>query len=259
MNAVVSRPGEGERLDAEHLIKLALPELDVLEFTVGADYAGPGPHFHEHHVDAFFVLEGELEFRAGEHTVHALPGTSVCVPPGVVHSFTTAEAKGARFLNVHAPGGFSGYLRARIGGEQPDPADFDIHDVALPGGPGAAIVAADGDGERVEVPGSASAITIRADRPELSLLELAVEPAWPGVDLHHHDDHADTFFVLEGVGVFLPEGKTVRADLGTLVSAPRGVVHGIGRVDAPARFLNLHTPDGGFANRVRARARRRAD
>jgi quercetin dioxygenase-like cupin family protein len=257
MNAVVSRPGEGERLDAEHLIKLALPELDVLEFTVGADYGGPGPHFHEHHVDAFFVLEGELEFKAGEETVRALPGTSVCVPPGVVHSFTTVEAKGARFLNVHAPGGFSGYLRARIGGDDPDPADFDIHDVETTGGPGEAIVATDGDGDRIEMPDSASTITIRADRPELSLLELAVEPSWSGVGLHHHDDHADTFFVLEGQALFLPEGRTVRVEAGTLVSAPIGVEHGIGRVDAPARFLNLHTPDGGFAGGVRAAAARR--
>jgi quercetin dioxygenase-like cupin family protein len=256
MNAVVSRPGEGERLDAEHLIKLALPELDVLEFSVGADYAGPGPHFHEHHVDAFFVLEGELEFRAGEDTVHALPGSSVCVPPGVVHSFTTAEAKGARFLNVHAPGGFSGYLRRRIGGEQPDPAAFDIHDVEEAGGPGAAIVVTPDGGERFD--SDANTITIRADRPELSLLELAVEPAWPGVDLHHHDDHVDTFFVLDGEAVFLPDGMELRAEVGTLVSAPIGVVHGIGRVDAPARFLNLHTPDGGFAEGVRARARRHA-
>jgi quercetin dioxygenase-like cupin family protein len=253
MNVVVSRPGEGERLDAEHLIKLSSPELDVLEFTVGADYEGPGPHFHGHHVDAFFVLEGELEFRAAEETIRALPGTSVCVPPGVVHSFTTAEAKGSRFLNFHAPGGFSGYLRARIGGEEPDPADFDIHDVDAPGGAGAAIVATEDEGERFGMRDSASTVTIRADRPEVSLLELAVEPAWSGVALHHHDDHVDTFFVLDGLAVFLPEGKTVRAEPGTLVSAPIGVVHGIGRVDAPARFLNLHTPDGGFADGVRRR------
>jgi quercetin dioxygenase-like cupin family protein len=257
MTAVVCRPGEGEQLDAEHRIKLALPELDVLEFTVAAGYEGPGPHFHAHHVDAFFVLEGELELRAGADTVRALPGTSVCVPPGVVHSFTTAQGKGARFINVHAPGGFSAYLRASIGGEKPDPADFDIHDVDAPGGPGAAIVATDLDVERIEMPRSASTVTIRADRPEVSLLELAVEPTWPGVDLHHHDDHADTFFVLEGEAVFLPEGRTVRAEAGTLVSAPVGVVHGIGAVDAPARFLNLHAPDAGFAGRVRA-ARRRA-
>jgi len=254
MNAVVSRPGEGERLDAEHLVKLALPELDVLEFTVGADYEGPGPHFHEHHVDAFVVFEGELVFEAGEDTVRALPGTSVCVPPGVVHSFTTAEGKGARFLNVHAPGGFSGYLRARIAGEDPEPTYFDIHDVEEAGGPGAAIVAADGEGVRSAMPASASWITIRAETPEVSLLELAVEPAWSGVDLHHHDDHVDTFFVLEGEAVFLQDGKDVRAEAGTLVSAPIGVVHGIGRVDAPARFLNLHAPDGGFAAGVRRRA-----
>ena len=254
MNAVVSRPGEGERLDAEHLIKLASPQLDILEFTVGADYQGPGPHFHRHHVDGFFVLEGELEFRAGEETISALPGTSVFVPPDVVHSFTTAEAKGARFLNVHAPGGFSEYLRARIGGHDPDPAEFDIHDVDEAGGPGAAIVATDGDLERFEMPESTSTIAIRAESPEVSLLELAVEPAWSGVGLHHHDDHVDTFFVLAGVAVFLPEGETARVEEGTLVSAPIGVVHGIGRVDAPARFLNLHTPDGGFAAGIRRRA-----
>ena len=259
MKAVVSEPGEGDRLDAEHLIKLALPELDVLEFSVEAAYEGPGPHFHRHHVDAFFVLEGELELRAGGETVRALPGTSVCVPPGVVHSFTTADGMGARFLNVHAPGGFSSYLRARIAGGDPDPAEFDIHDVDAPGGPGAAIVSTLRGGERFEMPRSASTVTIRADRPELSLLELAVEPTWAGVGLHHHDDHVDTFFVLEGEAVFLPEGETVRAGTGTLVSAPIGVVHGIGRVDAPARFLNLHAPDGGFAAGVRARARRRAD
>ena len=51
-------PGEGERLDAEHTILLSLPQIDVLEFTVGPDYEGPGPHLHEHHVDSFFVLEG---------------------------------------------------------------------------------------------------------------------------------------------------------------------------------------------------------
>jgi quercetin dioxygenase-like cupin family protein len=163
---------------------------------------------------------------------------------------------GARFLNFHAPGGFSEYLRARIGGGEPDPAEFDIHDVDAAGGPGAAIVASDDDGERFETP--ESTITIRGDRPELSLLELAVEPAWAGVALHQHDDHVDSFFVLEGEAVFLPEGRTVRVEPGTLVAAPIGVEHGIGQVDAPARFLNLHTPDGGFAESIRARAKRRA-
>lgn len=252
MDPIVLSAGEGERLSDEHLIKLSLPEADVIEFTVSPEYEGPGPHFHAHHVDSFFVLEGELEFTAGAHTLRAGPGTSVSVPPEVVHSFTNAGPGGAHFLNFHTPGGFSEYMRARFRGDNPDPAEFDMHNVAAHGGPGAAIVASPDGGERFQFPDRT--VTIRTDRPELSLLELAVEPAWGGVDLHHHDDHVDSFFVLEGEAVFSPGGTPVRVGPGTLVSAPVGVTHGIGRVDAPARFLNLHTPDGGFADTIRRRA-----
>jgi mannose-6-phosphate isomerase-like protein (cupin superfamily) len=39
------------------------------------------------------------------------PGTSVVVPPGVPHTFTTAAPR-ARWLNVHAPAmGFVEYVR----------------------------------------------------------------------------------------------------------------------------------------------------
>jgi quercetin dioxygenase-like cupin family protein len=250
MDAVVLGPGEGERLSAQHLVKLSSPELDLFEYTVDSDFQGPGPHYHAHHVDSFFVLEGELELAAGGDTLRAGPGTSVSVPPGVVHSFGNVGGF-ARFLNLHTPGGFSEYVRARVRGDDPDPAAYDQHMVDGHGGPGEAIVAHPGGGERFEL--ADLTITIRADRAEVSLLELAVQPSWEGVDLHHHDDHTDSFFVLEGEAVFLPEGRTARVGPGTFVSAPRGVVHGIGRVDAPARFLNLHTPDGGFAAGIRKR------
>jgi mannose-6-phosphate isomerase-like protein (cupin superfamily) len=255
MNPIVVGPGEGERLSDEHLIKVALPELDLIEFTVGPEYQGPGPHFHEHHVDSFFVLEGELDFVAGSDVLRAGPGTSVAVPPGVVHSFTNAGPGGARFLNFHTPGGFAEYMRARFRGDDPDPAEFDIHDVDAPRGPGGAVVAESEGGERFESPDRA--ITIRADLPQVSLLEFTVQPAWEGVALHHHDDHVDSFFVLDGAGAFLRDGGAVRAERGTLVAAPVGVRHGIGRVDGPAGFLNLHTPDVGFAESIRRRAQRR--
>ena len=252
MDATVLDAGEGERLDTEHRIKLASPQLDVVEFTVGPDYKGPGPHYHERHVDAFYVLVGELEFRTGPDTLRAGPGTSVAVPPGVVHSFTNPGPHGAHFINVHAPGGFAEYLRARIAGDEPDPVDFDIHDVNGPVGNGSAIVATAEGGERFQPPNLA--ITIRADRPELSLLELAPDAGWSGVDPHHHDDHVDSFFVLAGEVDFLTGDEWVRAYAGSFVSMPIGVTHAIGRAVAPARFLNLHAPDAGFAGRVRVRS-----
>ena len=78
MDAIVSRSGAGERLEAEHrelLIKAVRPELDFLEYDVGAGYEGPGPHYHERHVDSFYVLEGELEFRLADETVRAGAGS----------------------------------------------------------------------------------------------------------------------------------------------------------------------------------------
>jgi quercetin dioxygenase-like cupin family protein len=194
MEPTVLHAGEGERLDAEHVIKVSSSELDVLEFTVGRDFEGPGPHYHARHVDSFYVLEGELELTAGADTLRAGPGTSVSVPPRVVHSFTNAGPGGARFLNFHTPGGFSEYARARSRGEQPDPAVFDQHNVDAHEGPGAAIVAPLGAGERLDL--RDLVITIRTDRPEIALLDFTIEPTWSGVGPHHHDDHVDSFFVL---------------------------------------------------------------
>ncbi len=126
----VSRPGEGERLEIGSrtlLIKAVRAELDVLEFDVGPDYEGPGPHFHKRHADSFYVLKGELEFTVDGETVRAPAGTAVVVPPRVVHSFTNPGPGRTRFLNMHAPDtGFVEYMRARDRGEEPDPAQFDV-------------------------------------------------------------------------------------------------------------------------------------
>ena len=133
MKAVVSGRGEGEPLSAEQrelLVKAVRPELDFLEYDVGPGYEGPGPHYHERHVDSFYVLEGELEFTVDGEIVRAAAGTYVLVPPRVVHAFTNPGPGRARFLNVHAPEtGFVELLRARARGEDVDPADYDVHDV----------------------------------------------------------------------------------------------------------------------------------
>src|SRR3954452_17363653 len=129
-DAIVSGPGEGEPLRADDrtiLVKAILPQLDVLEFVVtGVTYEGPGPHYHERHVDSFYVLEGWIELPIAGAMVTAGVDNYVLVPPGVVHSFTS---NGARFLNIHAPEtGFVEYMRAVDRGERVDPADFDVHE-----------------------------------------------------------------------------------------------------------------------------------
>jgi mannose-6-phosphate isomerase-like protein (cupin superfamily) len=133
MEASVRGPAEGELLRKEGRelrIRALWEEMDLLEYEAGPAYEGAGPHLHKRHVDSFYVLEGELEFTVGGETVRAAPGTSVSVPPGVVHSFTNARRRPVRFLNIHTPEcGFVDYIRAVDAGEDVDPEQFDIWEV----------------------------------------------------------------------------------------------------------------------------------
>ena len=131
---IVLRPGEGETLRGS-VIKTARPELSVLEVSVpsGMEVA---PHLHRAHSDAFYVLEGELEFIVGEEVVRAEVGGYVLSPPGVVHGFRNTGPVTARVLNLHAPGGFAEYLLEladlRATGIEPDEAFFARHDIYDP-------------------------------------------------------------------------------------------------------------------------------
>jgi len=108
-------PGEGERFEDDvrvALIKCALPDTTVIEFSVVADgYPGVDPHTHDDETDAFYVFEGELELTLGEETFLAGPGTFVAAPPGVRHGFKVPPGSRVRFLNIHAPGGFEHAMR----------------------------------------------------------------------------------------------------------------------------------------------------
>jgi quercetin dioxygenase-like cupin family protein len=114
-DGVVSGPGEGEALRSERtrrvaLAKAALPHLSVFEFTIEGPFEGPEPHTHNE-TDCFYVLEGELDFLVDGETIRGGPGTLVAAPPGVVHTFGKSDPGTARFLNIHAPGGFEHVLR----------------------------------------------------------------------------------------------------------------------------------------------------
>jgi mannose-6-phosphate isomerase-like protein (cupin superfamily) len=247
--AVLLRPGEGERLNSRIVVKLERPEISVNEVDVGPEFEGPGPHIHKEHVDAFYVLEGELEFIVGTETLRGGAGTSVAVPPGIVHGFTNPGPGRARYLNIHAPDAdFIEYLRHAVAGEE---FDWDSYDVDERYGPADAIVAGPDGGERLTRP-SGLTNTIRAETRQLSLFELAFDERWEGVDPHAHDDHVDSFYVLEGAVEFLGGDETVRVGAGTYFAAPPGVTHGF-RPVGPARLFNLHAPDAGFAARARGR------
>src|SRR5436305_1289997 len=110
-------PGEGEIVtDRPAKTLRILGELDeaiVTWFRYAPGEKGPDAHVHHHHTDAFYVLEGQVEFRVGDEPRVVGPGTFFAAPPGAVHGFRNADADPIRVLNLHAPpGGFVDRLRA---------------------------------------------------------------------------------------------------------------------------------------------------
>ena len=97
-------------------------------------------------------------------------------------------------------------------------------------------------------------IVLKATFEQLCITESHFQEARDGADPHYHCRHADSFYVLEGGLAVLVHDEEKQLDQGAFVCAPPEVVHGF-RSTSPAVFLNFHTPDGGFADSLRARDR----
>lgn len=240
-----------ERAGGRTEVLANLEQLAVFEFLRDGGTPGAGPHFHAEHVDSFVVLDGELEVLTAGEPLTLYAGEAVAVPPGVVHGFNNRSPDPVRLLNVHAPPrGFVDYIRRMYADEKADPAEYDQYPPEdAPGGE--PVLARRGGGERFDRDNRV--VTIRFDLPQLSLVEIEFDPSFH-VSPHTHDDHADSFYVLEGEVEFMRGDDVVHAGPGTFFAAPPGTVHGF-RNPGPgrARLLNLHAPDAGFAHSIRNR------
>jgi mannose-6-phosphate isomerase-like protein (cupin superfamily) len=252
---VLLAPGEGEvvtdRPERTLRILADLDDLIVTWFRYEPGEQGPDPHIHQHHTDAFYVLEGEIEVSLGPEltTVRARPGMIAAAPHNLIHTYRNAGDDSAVFINLHVPStGFGDYIRGR------NPA-FDQHEPPADGGRpfvDAVFCGAD-DAELVEH--DTSALRILCDLPQLSALDLTFAPEFEGVDPHVHEDHVDSFYVLEGEIEFLGGDEPRRGGPGTFFAAPRSTSHGFRNPGpGPLRVFNLHTPPGGFVDRVRLNA-----
>jgi len=249
MPGVVHRPGEGEALFGGRIvIKANFDELCITESLFLDARPGADPHFHRQHADSFYVLEGELAVLVHDEEKLLSPGAYVCAPPEVVHGFRSTSR--ARFLNFHTPdGGFARNLQERDRGE---PGGFDSFDASPGNGlPGSdAVFLPPGEGERLE--GKNRTATIKTGRDELSLIEFELEPGFEGPDPHTHDDHVDSFYVLEGEPEFLAGDERLRLGAGSYFAAPIGVVHTFSNPGPDrARLLNVHAPSRDFHESLR--------
>jgi mannose-6-phosphate isomerase-like protein (cupin superfamily) len=256
MEGIVIRPGEGEPITALEDRKIAiavdLEQLCATESWYGSAQPGASTHVHRRHADTFFVVDGELLFTVGSEQVSALAGTTVCVPPGIVHGFESSRE--ARYLNFHTPDrGFAESLRIRRDGHPYDPAQSDSFDPPPDGGlpADAAIVLGSCEGERLAR--DDRQLLIKVARDELALVEYTLEPGFEGPKPHVHKQHVDAFFVLEGELELRVGDETLTLGAGGCVAAPPETVHTFGHPGPQgARLINVHAPSFGFHEYLRA-------
>jgi quercetin dioxygenase-like cupin family protein len=93
-------------------------------------------------------------------------------------------------------------------------------------------------------------VALVAVRDDITMTRSRYGPGEHGPDPHVHHEHTDSFYVLDGELTFAlgPDGEQVIVPGGGFVAVPPHVVHSFrNEGGAEAHFLNLHTPDGGFA------------
>jgi mannose-6-phosphate isomerase-like protein (cupin superfamily) len=71
---------------------------------------GPPPHIHHREDEAFYILEGEVEFHLDNQTIMATPGTFLHSPKGQVHSFINIGRKPAKMLCWTTPAGIEKFF-----------------------------------------------------------------------------------------------------------------------------------------------------
>jgi mannose-6-phosphate isomerase-like protein (cupin superfamily) len=250
---VLLAPGEGEG-NERFTILADRDELVLSEFRYEPGREGPKRHVHRHHVDGFYVLQGDLRITLDEEDLVLGPGGFVLIPPEVIHTFGNPGAERGRYLNFHAPGmGFAEYLRGRN-------PDFDQHCDVPPGSgrpTSEAVVLEPGEGEQL-VLGPSSSSCVKAGAGDgmgsLAVLESTVAAGFQGPVLHVHERMVDSFFVLDGTLTLRLGEETVDAGPDSYALVPPGNVHTFSTPGSEVvRMLNIFAP-AGFEGYVREMA-----
>ncbi|MCU1600084.1 MAG: Cupin 2 barrel domain protein [Frankiales bacterium] len=81
----------------------------TFEFTAQPGW-DTGSHLHSSIQEQFYVIDGQMELRAGDEIIVGRPGTFVAVPSGVPHAFANRSEAAARMLLVCTPPGHERYF-----------------------------------------------------------------------------------------------------------------------------------------------------
>lgn len=92
----------------EHLLEPGQSDqLGVALVTQPPGIATP-LHRHDREAEAFYVLEGQLTYLAGEETFELYRGCFIHLPAQVPHAFRIRGDRPAQILAITAPGGLLG-------------------------------------------------------------------------------------------------------------------------------------------------------
>jgi quercetin dioxygenase-like cupin family protein len=86
-------------------------QLMLIEATVPPG-GGPSPHIHNDHVEAFYLISGQLEFLNGDQTFEAEAGSFFYVPRGTLHRFRNRGLHAVKMIFFFIPGGIEEAFRA---------------------------------------------------------------------------------------------------------------------------------------------------
>jgi mannose-6-phosphate isomerase-like protein (cupin superfamily) len=77
--------------------------FSLMERTLPPGGRMPPAHRHVGNDEAYFVLDGVVEFRVADDVFDGTAGTFVLVPAGETHTFGNTKEEPARLLVFHAP------------------------------------------------------------------------------------------------------------------------------------------------------------
>lgn len=131
--AHVVPPGEGPKLQlgrSAPTIKVGLAAGSRLIAMFESDLPPGGgfafPHWHEEFEEVFYVLDGQVDYLAGQEWTTAGAGSVVFVPPGVIHAFRNTSDRAARHLVAVAPAEALGLIEDLAAG---GPGEFEtVHE-----------------------------------------------------------------------------------------------------------------------------------
>ena len=79
-------------------------QLFAFESTLPPGGGMPYLHLHHEMEEAFYVLEGTIEYRCGDQMILAKAGSMIQIPPGIAHKFRNVGPAHARHLALVTPG-----------------------------------------------------------------------------------------------------------------------------------------------------------